>query len=339
MKYVTIALLGFVSPLAIAAAPAEKVGSTTPCGYVRVEGLIASIDAENMQLTVGETVVQITDGTTIKAGRNLLAFSDLEPGKTVAVVGSVSDDVLTAVRINVKYAGRGVANAGGTALPPGSRVWNRQGHGAGRMPGCKARANDPGRGGRGHAHRGQGWRHGNRPCWRQRPAGNRGQGWGYGAGHGLRRGWNGGQGQACRALALPPPDGGTLDEATEAALQETLLDEYAAGLYYQALINEYGSSRRFNNLIRAEQRHVSALLNLFDRYGIEPPTQDEAAVPAMPSTLQEAIRLAIEEERANVAMYDELLESVTAADVEFVFTNLRNASAQRHIPSLERALR
>ena len=38
-------------------------------------------------------------------------------------------------------------------------------------------------------------------------------------------------------------------------------------------------------------------------------------------------------------MYDELLGSVTAADVEFVFTNLRNASAQRYIPSLERALR
>jgi hypothetical protein len=38
-------------------------------------------------------------------------------------------------------------------------------------------------------------------------------------------------------------------------------------------------------------------------------------------------------------MYNRLLESVAATDVEFVFSNLRNASAENHIPSLERALR
>ena len=339
MKRLTIAVFGFMTSFAVAAGPTGEVGSTTPCGYVRIEGVIASIDAENMQLTVGETVVQITDGTTIKAGRNLLALSDLELAETVAAVGSFSDDVLTAVRVNVKYAGRSFADAGGTAVPPGRHAWDRQGRGMGRMPGYKARANGPNLDDRGCAHRGQGRGNRGQPRWKQRPADDRGQGWGRGARHSSGRGWHGGQGQPCRALALPPADGGTLDEAAEAALREAVLDEYAAELYYQALTETFGSSRRFDKLIRAEQRHASALLSLFDRYGIEPPTRNEAAIPDLPSTLREAIQLAIDEEEANVAMYDRLLESVTAADVEFVFTNLRSASAEHHIPSLERALR
>ena len=339
MKCLTIVLLGFVSPLAIAGDPSQRVGETTPCGYVRIEGVIASIDVETMQLTVGETVVQVMDDTTIKAGHGLLTFSDLEVEKTVAVVGSVSDDVLTAVRINVKYTGRGVASADGSRVPPGRRAWNSQGRGKGRMAACKLQGNGPNRNGRGRACRGQGQGNGNRPRWRQGSVGGGGRGWGDGVrqGRGQRR--IGGHGRACRALALPPADGGTIDEATEAALREALLDEYASKLYYQALMEVFGSSRRFDNLIRAEQRHAGALLNLFDRYGIEPPAQDEATVPTVPSTLQEAVQLAIDEEEANVAMYDRLLESAAGADVEFVFSNLRNASAEHHIPSLERALR
>jgi rubrerythrin len=129
-----------------------------------------------------------------------------------------------------------------------------------------------------------------------------------------------------------------MDGEIESALREALLDEYANRLYYEALSETFGPSRQFDNLIRAEQRHVNALLNLFDRYGLEPPTQDEATPPTLPSTLREAIQIAVDEEEANVAMYDELLEFARPADVERVFTNLRKASAEHHIPSLKRAL-
>ncbi len=319
MKYLTTVLLGCITSFAVGAGPTENVGLTTPCGYVRVEGVITSIDAENLQLTMDDTIVQVTDNTMIKAGRNLLAFSDLEVGKTVAAVGSIADDVLTAVRINVKYTGRRAAGRGMTGVAPWRQIGDGQGRGRGCVGGCKI-------GGNGLNRRGCGW-----SC--------REQGWGNGRRQGFGHGLRGGRGQACRALALPPADGGTLDEAAEAALREALLDEYANKLYYEALIESFGSSRRFANLIRAEQRHASALLNLFVRYEIEPPAQDKATVPPLPSTLQEAIQVAIDEEQANVAMYDELLESITAEDVEFVFTNLRNASIQRHIPCLERTLR
>ena len=339
MKRLTITLFGLVASLGIAAETLGNTDWTTPCGYVRIEGVIASIDADTMQLGVNDTIVQATDNTTIQAGRNLLAFSDLEIGKTVAAVGSVSDDVLTAVRINVKYTGRGVANADGSRVPPGRRAWNGQGYGMGRMAGYKFQGNGPNRNGRGRACWGQGQGNGNWPCWRQGFGGGGGRGWGNGVRQGRGQRPIGGQGRVCRALALPPVDGGTIGEATEAALREALLDEYANKLYYEAVIESFGSSWRFDNLIRAEQRHARTLLNLFDRYGIEPPAQDEAAIPAVPPTLQEAIQLAIDEEEANVAMYDRLLESVAAADVEFVFSNLRNASAEHHIPSLERALR
>jgi len=338
MKRLAITLFGLVASLGIAADTLGNTDWTTPCGYVRVEGAIASIDAGSLQLAVGDTTVQIADDTTIKAGRNLLAFSDLEMGKTVAAVGTVSDDVLTAVRINVKYTGRGVAKADGSRVQPGRRAWKGQDRGMGRMAGCKLQGNGPNRSDRDRACRGQGQGNGNRPCWRQESAGGGGKGWGDGLRQGRRQGPIGGQGRACKALALPLADGGTIDEATEAALREALLDEYANKLYYEALVESFGSSRRFDNLIRAEQRHAGALLNLFERYGIEPPTQDEATVPAVPSTLQEAILLAIDGEEANVAMYDEVLESVAAADVAFVFTKLRDTSAKRHIPSLERTL-
>jgi hypothetical protein len=55
--------------------------------------------------------------------------------------------------------------------------------------------------------------------------------------------------------------------------------------------------------------------------------------------LDEATQLAIENAQANVKLFDELLESVTAEDVKLVFTHLRDASARRSFWCLERAVR
>jgi hypothetical protein len=42
-------------------------------------------------------------------------------------------------------------------------------------------------------------------------------------------------------------------------------------------------------------------------------------------------------EQATVALYDELLPQVAAyPDVEYVFTNLRSASQDNHLPAFER---
>lgn len=127
-----------------------------------------------------------------------------------------------------------------------------------------------------------------------------------------------------------------LDDATKSALREALLDEFANELYYANVMQRFGAARPFANLHPAEQRHAAALINLFHRYGIEPATHDAAIVPAVPETRRAAIDLAITRERANVALYDRLLEKITKSDVRQVFERLRDASANRHLPALER---
>ena len=129
-----------------------------------------------------------------------------------------------------------------------------------------------------------------------------------------------------------------LDEPAQAALREALLDEYAAQAYYERLTERFGTSRPFMNLRQAEGRHVRALLTLFERGGIEPPKQTEATVLEVPATLAEAVRVAIEHERANAALYDELIATVSDEDVKTVFTHLRDATMNRHLPALQRCL-
>ena len=102
-----------------------------------------------------------------------------------------------------------------------------------------------------------------------------------------------------------------LDEPTQSALCEALLDEYAAEAYYGKLTEKLDTLRPFVKLYRAEGRHVRALLTLFERGDVEPPKPAEAVVPELPATLAEAVRIAIEHERAAI---DEL--RVVLADID-----------------------
>ena len=133
-------------------------------------------------------------------------------------------------------------------------------------------------------------------------------------------------------------DGAVADEALQQALHRALVDEYGNQQYYENVMESFGRSRRFENLTRAEGRHAEALLSLFHRYQLVPPKRDEAKGPPIPESLKAAIELAIEQEIANVAIYDEFLQSEFPEDVRIVFRNLRDASASRHLPALRRGL-
>ena len=129
-----------------------------------------------------------------------------------------------------------------------------------------------------------------------------------------------------------------MDDAAKTSLRDALLDEYSNEIYYAKVMEKFGPGRPFSNLHPAEQRHAGALLSLFSRYGLEPPSKDEAVAPAIPDTLPDATRLAAERERANIGLYDRLIDSITQPDIRQVFDRLRNASANRHLPALERGL-
>lgn len=129
---------------------------------------------------------------------------------------------------------------------------------------------------------------------------------------------------------------GELTEETKNALVTAIQDEYKAHATYEAVIAKFGLVRPFSMIIRSEEQHISALKALFDKYGIEVPADTVTA--KAPATLQQACQTGVDAEVANAALYkDELLPSVSNyPDITAVFTNLMNASQEKHLPAFER---
>ncbi|MFZ1413908.1 MAG: DUF2202 domain-containing protein [Defluviicoccus sp.] len=131
------------------------------------------------------------------------------------------------------------------------------------------------------------------------------------------------------------------DSSVAEVLREALIDEYQAIAVYQKVIDAFGPFgpvRPFVNIIEAERTHVQALLPLFARYGVPVPEATPTPAAAVPSSILEACRNAVEAERANVAMYDRLLSATQAPDVRAVLARLQEASRDRHLPAFERCV-
>jgi rubrerythrin len=121
-------------------------------------------------------------------------------------------------------------------------------------------------------------------------------------------------------------------------LREALIDEYQAIAFYQKVIDAVGPVRPFVNIIEAEQTHVNALLPLFERYGVPLPEGTLTTQFLAPASVLEACRIAVEAEKANVAMYERLLSATEAPDVRAVLLRLQEASRDRHLPAFERCV-
>jgi hypothetical protein len=121
-------------------------------------------------------------------------------------------------------------------------------------------------------------------------------------------------------------------------LTEALDDEYKSRASYRRVIETFGPVRPFVNIVEAEQRHVLALISLFEAYGLAVPGDDWPSRVAEPATVEEACRAAVEAEKANMAMYDRLLAATPESDVRRVLTQLQSASRDRHLPAFERCL-
>ena len=127
-------------------------------------------------------------------------------------------------------------------------------------------------------------------------------------------------------------------DGTAAALREALDDEYHARATYRRVIETFGEVRPFANVVEAEERHIGALLALFERYGLDaPPDRWRGCVPA-PSSIRDACGAAIEAEIQNVAMYDRLLAMVDDPHARAIMQRLQEASRERHLPAFRRCL-
>ena len=127
----------------------------------------------------------------------------------------------------------------------------------------------------------------------------------------------------------------TLEEALEAALE----DEYRARATYRAVLDAFGAVRPFVNIVESEERHIQALLHLCARYDVEIPPDSWPSRVSAPASLEAACEVALEAERDNGALYEQLMAAAGGrADVEETFRRLSTASQENHLPAFERAL-
>jgi hypothetical protein len=112
-------------------------------------------------------------------------------------------------------------------------------------------------------------------------------------------------------------------------LTYALQDERIARTEYQVILDTFGSSRPFSNIIKAEESHIGYLLDLFADSKLAVPA-DNTAKPAAPKDWASAIEAGRQAEIDNIAMYDRFLAQNLPADVRQVFEQLKAAS-QNHL--------
>jgi hypothetical protein len=112
-------------------------------------------------------------------------------------------------------------------------------------------------------------------------------------------------------------------------LTYALQDERIARAEYAVILDTFGSSRPFSNIIKAEESHIRYLVDLFADSKLALPA-DTTAKPAAPKDWASAIEAGRQAEIDNIAMYDRFLAQTLPADVRQVFEQLKAAS-QNHL--------
>ena len=131
---------------------------------------------------------------------------------------------------------------------------------------------------------------------------------------------------------------GTLPAEVKMALDEAIADEYKALSVYHAVIAKFGQVRPFSMIKGAEEQHIASLKSIYDKYGITVPSNNWTKKVTAPQTLQQACQTGVDAEIANADLYkSKLLPAVKDyQDITLVFTNLMNASQEKHLPAFER---
>jgi hypothetical protein len=132
------------------------------------------------------------------------------------------------------------------------------------------------------------------------------------------------------------------DLSVEDMLRYAIQDEYLARAEYAAIIKKFGSFNPFANIIRAEESHVSWLVDAYKGARLAVPEDRAASLVAAPESQKAAFEAGIEAEIANIAMYDSFLASPFMAKSEnsslkALFTRLRDAS-KNHLAAFRNGL-
>jgi rubrerythrin len=128
-------------------------------------------------------------------------------------------------------------------------------------------------------------------------------------------------------------------EPLNSALTEALQDEYKARTTYRLILDKFGEIAPFRNIVEAEERHIQALLPLFQKYGIPIPADEWEAKIQVPDSISVACELGVQAEIENAELYQRLLQLTQKyPDVQRVFLNLQRASQANHLPAFQRCV-
>lgn len=126
-----------------------------------------------------------------------------------------------------------------------------------------------------------------------------------------------------------------LGESEIEALQFALDDEYLALSTYLSVISDFGEVEPFVSIAISEQRHIDALVNQFNKYGIPVPDNHYAGMETNFESLSQACQAGVDAESSNFALYDKFFTMTDRPDLIRVFSNLQNASQNSHLPEFE----
>lgn len=128
-----------------------------------------------------------------------------------------------------------------------------------------------------------------------------------------------------------------LNDEEVRALLEALDDEHRAHATYEQVLSDFGADvLPFANIVESESRHISALIRLFNQYGIEVPANPWPGKVTRYESLLDACAAGVDAEIANVKLYERLLASTSRPDVLTVYQNLQRASQENHLPAFRR---
>ena len=121
------------------------------------------------------------------------------------------------------------------------------------------------------------------------------------------------------------------------AVRIALYDEYAARSFYTRVLEAFGARPPFANVVRAEQQHVTVLLDLCERFGIPRPLDPFPQETTVEASWLANCERAVVGEIANVHLYAYLLSWVAEPEVRKVFETLQAVSLQNHLPAFRQA--
>lgn len=119
------------------------------------------------------------------------------------------------------------------------------------------------------------------------------------------------------------------------ALGLAINDEYKARATYIKIIEKFGDIKPFSNIADAESKHIDELKRLYVKYNLTVPVDDWAEKVPVFSSVKEACEAGVQAEVENAALYDKLFEMVDNDDITAVFTSLRDASKNNHLPAFQ----